>query len=222
VAARAKIHLTAPPREKTYADAHRFGRLVRDRGMTLPRLALGLALCAPALADADPRTHDGFYLRLAVGPGYTFGTLFSAGPDSASTGADVSTQLAIGWTPRPGLVVGAGTFPMVTPSPSYDHVDAGGQHVSATGPFVDYYPDPRTGFHVQGGVLLAAGYLDGGARSGHLGVGYGATAGVGYEWFVGDEWSLGAIARVTAYRLYQVDDSIRLAAPALLFAATWH
>lgn len=118
--------------------------------------------------------------------------------------------------------MGVGTFPGVTPSPSYDGVDAGGQHVSATGPFVDYYPDPRRGLHLQAGVLFAAGYLDGGERDAHVGVGYGGTVGAGYEVFISDEWSVGAIARVTAYQLYNVDDSVRLATPALLIAVTRH
>jgi hypothetical protein len=179
-----------------------------------------MLLCG--IASAEPRTHDGFYFRLGVGPGYTLATLSTSGPDSTSTGVDVSTQLAIGWTIRPGLVVGLGTFPMVTPSPAYDEIDAGGQHVSATGPFVDYYLDPKRGLHVQGGLLFALGYLDGGERAGNVGAGYGATLGAGYEVFVSDEWSVGAIARVTAYRLYGVDDSIKLIAPALLLAVTRH
>ena len=70
---------------------------------------------------------------------------------------------------------------MVVPSPNYDVMDAGGQHVSATGAFVDYYPNPRKGLHVQGGLLFALGY-----------------------------------------RLYGVDDSIRLVSPALLVSIARH
>lgn len=183
---------------------------------------IAMAIAGTATASAEARVHDGLYVRVGVGPGYALGSLASAAPDSDSKGVGVSTQLAIGTTLRTGLVVGVGTFPMVTPGPNYDGVDAGGQHVSATGPFVDYYFNPRGGLHVQGGVLLALGYLDGGDRPGNVGVGYAATAGVGYERFVSDEWSVGAIARITAYQLHGVDDSIRLVAPALLLAATYH
>jgi hypothetical protein len=157
------------------------------------RNSLILLMLACGMASAEPRTHDGLYFRLGVGPGYTLATLFSSGPESTSKGVDVSTQLAIGWTIRRGLVLGLGTFPMVTPSPSYDEIDAGGQHVSATGPFLDYYPDPQRGLHFQGGVLFALGYLDGGDRAGTVGAGYGAMLGAGYEVFVSDEWSVGAI-----------------------------
>jgi hypothetical protein len=173
-------------------------------------------------ASAEPRNHDGFYLRLGVGPGYALGTLASDAGSGDSTGINVSTQLAIGWTIRPGLVLGGGTFPMVVPSPSYDGMDAGGQHVSATGAFVDYYPSPRKGLHLQGGLLFALGYLDGGDRDSHVGAGYGGTLGIGYDIFVTDEWSIGGIARATAYRLYGVDDSIRLVSPALLVSLVRH
>jgi hypothetical protein len=173
-------------------------------------------------AGAEPRHHDGFYFRLGVGPGYALGTLSSDTGGGDSTGVNVSTQLAVGWTVRPGLVVGGGTFPMVVPSPSYDALDAGGQHVSATGPFVDYYLDPRKGLHFQGGLLFAAGYLDGGERDAHVGIGVGATLGVGYDVFLTDEWSIGGIARVTAYQLYGVDDSIRIVSPALLVSLVRH
>lgn len=173
-------------------------------------------------AAADPRTHDGFYARFAAGPGYAIGTLDAPSGESGSTGVGVGTQLAIGWTLRPGLVVGAGTFPAVTPAPSYDGIDAGGQHVSATGPFVDYYLSPTGGLHALAGLLFAAGYLDGGDREGHVGFGWGATAGIGYDQFISDEWSLGGIARVTVYQLYGVDDTLQLIAPAALLTITRH
>lgn len=186
----------------------------------MTRLTALVLLCVVHAAAAEPRRHDGFYFRIGLGPGYAIATLHSTMPDSDSHGIDISTELAVGTTIRPGLVIGGGTFPMVVPSPSYDGVDAGGQHVSATGPFVDYYLDPAKGLHVQGGLLFSAGYLDG--RGGHVGVGYGATLGAGYDMFVADEWSLGALVRVTAYHLYGVDDDMRLASPSLLLTATYH
>jgi len=182
---------------------------------------LAAVLAAAGTAAAEPRTHDGLYARVGVGPGYALAKLFSAA-DSNSDGADISTELALGWAVRPGLVIGGGTFPMVVPSPDYDAMDAGGQHVSATGPFVDYYLKPSGGLHAQGAVLFTAGYLDGSSqRDSHIGFGYGAMAGVGFDHYVSSTWSLGALFRVTAYRLYGVDDSIRLVSPSLLFTATY-
>jgi hypothetical protein len=75
------------------------------RALLAPAVLAALAL-SPRAAAAEPRTHDGFYLRLGVGPGYALGTLASDAGSGDSTGVNVSTQLAIGWTVRPGLVVG--------------------------------------------------------------------------------------------------------------------
>ena len=140
--------------------------------MVLIPAGFALAAMLSSRAAAEPRTHDGVMFRIGVGPGYAIGNLTNgAGVDYSSSGANISTQLSVGWTVRPGLVVGGGTFPMVAPSPTYhEGTDAGGQHVSATGPFVDYYFDPHGGLHVQGGLLLALGYLDGGDREAHVGV----------------------------------------------------
>ncbi len=190
----------------------------------IARVAIIAALlaCAPVTARSEPRTRDGVQIRLAIGPGYAIGTLDTAAADSESSGVGVATQLAIGWTVRPGLVLGVGTFPGVTLGPDYDGVDAGGQHVSATGPFADCYLSTTGGAHAFAGALFTAGYLDGGDRDGALGFGWGATAGVGYDRFVADEWSVGALARVTAYSLHGVDDSIGLLVPAVLVSVTRH
>ena len=189
---------------------------------TTAAVTLSAIVATAAPARAEPRTHDGLYLRVGVGGGGAFGAMTGA-VASDSAGAAIASELSIGTTLRPGLVFGGGTFPMVALAPSYDGASAGGQHVSGTGPFVDYYPDPRGGLHLRAGVLFAAGYLDGSAdRDGAVGLGIGATVGAGYDRFVADQWSVGAIARVTAYQLAGVDDAIRLVAPALLVALTYH
>ncbi len=186
-------------------------------------VALACAFVAvPGRAAAEARRHDGFYLRVGTGGGFAFGKLEGAA-DSPSRGPNIASELAAGWTVGPGLVVGGGTYPMVVLAPDYDGVDAGGQHVSGTGPFVDWYLDPTCGLHLQSALLFAAGYLDGSeARPAKIGVGYGMMLGAGYDMFLADEWSLGLLARVTAYRLHGVDDAIRLASPSLLVTATFH
>lgn len=173
-------------------------------------------------AGAEPRRHDGFYARFGIGPGYAIAELNAPGETSASGGVDVSTEIALGWTIRPRLVLGGGTFPMVVPAPSYDGVDAGGQHVSATGPFVTWYANESGGLHLQGGILFAAGYLDGGTREAHTGFGVGAMIGAGWDRFIADQWSVGGLVRITAYHLYGVDDDIGLLSPALLLTLTCH
>ncbi len=209
--------------EQSPERAHPFGGPGRRGGMR----PLLLILCLGGLAGtaaAEPRRHDGFYFRAGAGPAFPIATFTpDTGGDSDASGPGVGTELAVGTTIRPRLVIGGGTFPMVSPAPSYDDADPGGQHVSATGPFVAYWLDARGGLQVQGGLLFAAGYLDGSdTRPSQVGVGYGAMAGVGYDRFISDQWSVGALARLSAYRLYGVDDTIRIATPALLVTFTYH
>jgi hypothetical protein len=185
-------------------------------------LACLLLVLGAAPAAAEPRRHDGLYVRFGVGPGYALSTLASDA-DSDGRGASVNTELAAGWTVRPRLVIGGGTFPMVAPAPSWDGADPGGEHVSATGPFAAYWLDDGGGLQLQAGVLFAAGFLDGSdARDSQVGFGYAGTLGVGYDRFVADQWSVGGLARVTAYRLYGVEDSVRIVSPALLVTLTYH
>lgn len=194
------------------------------------------SLARPASADSVPRAHDGFYLRAGIGPGYALGTNSAGSADGAKADVralDISTELAAGGTVLPGLVVGGGTFSMIAPAPKYEvsgaSSTAGGHHVSGTGAFADYYFDPRQGLHAQLAVLFTAGYLEGkdGKESG-LGFGFGAMLGGGYELFVSDQISLGAVLRVTWYRLSveghdsHAKSTLSLFSPALLFAMTVH
>jgi hypothetical protein len=195
---------------------------LRRVSVLAPMLPLLVVLGRAAPAAAEPRLHDGFYLRLGGGAGFAASKLFTT-VDSNATGFESATELAAGYAVRPGLIVGGGLYPMIAIKPSYDGVSAGDQHVSGTGPFVDYYLHPSGGVHVQGGLLFAAGYLDGSpAHPARVGFGYGAMAGVGSDLFVSNEWSVGGLLRVTAYRLYGVDDSIRIAAFSLLATATFN
>ena len=175
-----------------------------------------------AVAHKGARTHDGFYLRIALGPGVLSGRLKL---DGAPSGDDIvgvagHVEVALGGTPIPGLVVGGGLFASLSDQPVYSYSDNGhdykfnGGAVTAevVGPFADFYPSPRGGWHLQ--AALGVAHLSAsqgepqtvctigvgcqslvvpGTSFGGLGVG--ALGGVGYEAFVADQWSVGGIAR---------------------------
>lgn len=204
-------------------------------------VALGfVSLLAPRRADAhglrEIYIHDGFYARLGVGPGYVLGTreADTGGAKADVSGLALSTELAFGGNIAPGLVLGGGSFSMVLPSPKYaldggPEVDVGTHHVSGVGPFVDYYFDPRKGAHAQAALLLSGIVVqEKDQYEGASGFGFGAMIGAGYEFWVGAEWSLGPLVRVTFYAdSLEGDDSgaksdLRMFVPSLLFAATYH
>jgi hypothetical protein len=196
-----------------------------------------------------PHVHDGLYLRLGLGIG-RLGAHFTT-DESADFGGSVDGsvanvsgvfEVAVGGTPAPGLVLGGGLWfdgtgrhathdLKVNGTPTqnlrFDGVDLG-----LVGPFVDYYINPRLGFHVQaalGVAIVTVGRGDDGPHSYDQTLGgLGFMLGTGYEWWVADQWSMGAIVRL----LYGTVESGRdeyeqwnykvLAIPEIAFVATYH
>jgi hypothetical protein len=164
------------------------------------------------VAAADPREHDGFQFRVGVGTGYV--------TDDVS-GVPVSTEISVGTTVAPHLVIGGGTFSMIIPSPSYSGVSSGANHISGTGPFAEYAIDR---LRVQAAVLFSAGYLQNipPTKDSPAAFGFAAEAGVGYPIPISDRWSIGPIARVVYYQLYADGQTLHLIVPSALVALTYH
>ena len=218
---------------------------------------LGLPLLVgltPQSAAADqPKQHDGFYLRLAGGFTSMVDPAQVDAPnvevDGTVTGNGVALDVALGGTPAAGLVIGGGIFAAHLPSPKADDMDASvaglfdfngdvefdSFNFALLAPFVDYYPSPRSGLHVTGAIGL--GWIGGGDGTlqnssyvpfqDHAGVGPGFLAGVGYDWWLADQWSLGVAARVTYAAPAGDDDDDtewqhHLWLPAVLATLTWH
>ena len=202
------------------------------------------------------RFHDGFYLRLGLGVGALMSSTVkpSGATDSYDiTGVSEQIDISLGGTPVPGFVIGGGIFGSFTPAPSYSQsvngetasVDGGSLMAEVVGPFIDVYPNPSQGFHLMAAVgpaIISAAKGDpkyvcvsngcgtvempGTAYSG---TGFGLVAGVGYEAFVGDQWSIGGIARLmyTSATMSPDDSSyvkadVSAIVPGLLFGATFH
>ena len=209
-------------------------------------------LCSTARAAG--RTHDGFYLRLGAGFGYASDRVEGNVPDPLAPlggdikgtvrGGSIATEIAFGGTVARGLVLGGGIWSVYITSPVAHDVMFPGVDINqdiefetstfhVLAPFIDYYFDPHGGFHLQAalglGVLTAgnARLISNNAQVSrdHTAVGLGGMFGLGYEWWVGDSWGLGFVARVTGGFLSGTDDNDiewthRLLAPAALFTAT--
>lgn len=146
--------------------------------------------------------HDGFYFRLGLGPGYLAGTI-KDNPEATVGAVGLGLDLALGGTPLPGLVVGGGIYGNSVSSPTLTRGDTSAQLASATasmlGAFADWYPDPTAGLHVMGAIGFGGAIYQANAGGTDIkGSGFAAMLGGGYEWWIGKQWSLGAIARVMA------------------------
>jgi hypothetical protein len=188
--------------------------------------------------------HNGFYLRLGVGAGYllaaatdeTEGSGSHHHADGGQQGFTVPFELAIGGSPTPGFVLGGGWWQLNVPAGEYtvgrgdmtQKETAGYGGLTMLGPFMDLYPAPRAGFHLQAAPTLALLYPGSSGATGQLfGAGYGLMAGLGYEGWVSDNWGLGVLARVQFFSatLTNADSdkySVLALAPSLLMTTTFN
>lgn len=190
--------------------------------------ALAAAVGFAPSAKADPRTHDGFYLQLNAGLGYMSTSADVLGTEVTYSGMTLPSSLLIGGTVGP-VVIGGGFFGDYAPSPS---VEVGGtsadlEDVTLTligiGMFADIYPDPHGGLHFQpffGWGGLEASYQ--GNSGGSDPTGMVLALGAGYDFWVGDEWSIGPMFRFAYAPLSLEDVDYNTIAPSLLCTFTYH
>jgi hypothetical protein len=203
---------------------------------------------APPADASRPSTskkhfHDGFYLRMGIGVGY----LSAAGTEqdqSSSTygshGVTIPVEFSLGGTPAPGVVIGGGSWAVHVPAATNvtgrgdatTEADADYGAISMLGPFIDIFPSPTGGFHIQAApclTLVSVGNSDN-VPSDVSGAGFGFMGGLGYEGWVSDQWGLGILGRVQIMSLEvappNADDEDAVdyvgIAPSLLMTATFH
>ncbi len=206
------------------------------------------------LVDRSRRRHDGFYFRFALGLGMghehvtsdrplpsTSAFSFFPTPLDASGGAfAAATEMAVGFTPFPGVVLGVGSFTATLPAlsakskdPSTGNYDFLVSQLSVIGPLVDWYFFPKYGFHAEaspGVATYVAGAgeprTEGPLAQAHTAIGFGFALGVGYDWWIGDQWSLGLLGRFMYGATSGSDGTVGFAhrtySPAVLVTLTYH
>jgi hypothetical protein len=159
------------------------------------------------LPDPTARRHDGFYLRIGLGIGYA---------DVRSSAEDVdfevkysgygpSWEFLLGGTPGGGVVVGGGFLsqdisdPKIEAELAFEGIETESDDalgIGILGPFIDWFPDESGGAHV--GAMFGVGVI--GLREGpddddDPSSGWGASLWSGYDFWVANQWSMGALAR---------------------------
>ncbi len=125
------------------------------------------------------------------------------------SGAGPAYELLIGGTPGGGVVVGGGFVGQDISDPK---IELDGEEVDdddtfdndnslgmvLVGPFVDWFPDPHGGAHVGAMVGIAAiGLSNGGDEDDNQSsTGWGGSLWGGYDFWVANQWSLGAEGRL--------------------------
>ncbi len=141
-------------------------------------------------------------------------------------GGGLSMEVAVGGTPAPGVVVGGGLYSSTVTKLNVTEVRQYGDRVENTsgdfdvstftllGPMVDVFLDPNGGFHLQAAFGLGVVGLGEGDTSSHTTdqygypvderremtdttySGLGVMLGAGYEFWVGEQWGVGGLARL--------------------------
>ena len=185
----------------------------------------------PALLPAssgrrpDKRVHDGWFLQLSLGAvsWHESWRPSAGGADATYGGWGTSLETSVGKSVRPGLIAGGRWqfAAVVDPNQSYLGVTtAAGEtarFLDVLGVFVDYYPNPRRGFHVGCTIgLLAATNIDAEYHAHETSWGPAISAHVGYEVFFSSRWSVGALAELLAYRYSTIEAGVSSASDGLL------
>ncbi len=168
--------------------------------------------------DTGRHLHDGFYLRLAGGVGYAFDALEgnqpelslsqAAGARGHAKGLAVATEVAAGLSLWRGLVLALGCETALLPAPRAAGAAGSANYrfepsqLAVFQPFFDWYIWDHLGLHVEAGGGLAVLVQGQGTTSSggkpvqpHTAVGPGLAVGAGYEWWIADQWSVGALGR---------------------------
>lgn len=192
--------------------------------------ALFAALGFTMEAKAEARTHDGFYLHFDAGLGYLSSSAEALGQEITYSGVTFPASLLLGGTVGP-VAFGGGFFTDYAPSPSasfngtsvdLDNVDVD-LYLIGLGLFADVYPDPKKGLHflpfVGWGGLEASveGNVGGSDPTGLI-----LSMGVGYDFWISNQWSAGVMGRFAYAPLSLNDVSYTTIAPALLGTITYH
>lgn len=193
------------------------------RRATLRSVLVVALLSTASNGRANPfgyHEHDGFYLRFSGGlasldvrretqSGGASGSVAFAGDGSRLVGPSLFTELSVGGTPARHFVIAATLLGNGLPATelkvaSGSRIDLGTPLVFAMlGPSVDFFPQVGGGFHAGGGIGIAtstAGVKDP-IFSTIGGLGFGGTLALGYDFWTGDDWSIGFAARGIVARI---------------------
>lgn len=196
----------------------------------------------PPLTSPTARRHDGFYLRMGIGFGYgqakSEANVAGIGNIEATfKGSGPAYELLIGGTVGKAIVIGGGfvgqdiSSPQVRMSPDVlglnGNVSANGAlGIGVLGPFIDWFPDVNGGAHF--GAMLGIGVIGLRDENDDPDTGPGASIWGGYDFWIADQWSLGAEARAavaSAHRHFSdINQDFRDSASTfeLLFSALYH
>src|SRR5690606_20953998 len=164
-----------------------------------PTSKMNLRVAEPGLPlQRTDYVHEGFYTRVAVGPGYQYTNINNKLNDSSASSSSFSlaADLKIGGSPSPGIALGGGVLTNLALGTTFDDVSGGAVFNFLAGPFFDAFPNAKEGFHMGTLLGMSGISLSSDVSPSSFAVGGGGAAWLGYDMWVAPEWSTGFELRV--------------------------
>ena len=194
----------------------------------IPALFLvGGMLTSVATAEAQAYTHDGFFLRLAGGFGYS--DLSENDTDQSVHGGSFGMNVAIGGMVIPNLAIHGTLSGMSMFDPSVSNgitsvdLDDTTVGIGGLGAGVTYYFMPIN-LYISGSLLLAQAHVDVNGIERDSDVGLMLNTVVGKEWWIHQEWGIGVAGMLDLGTVPHdnSDDSSTVVGFHVLFTATYN
>lgn len=203
------------------------------RRVAILLVVIGYVSFTGALAPAnagEPKTHDGFFLRLSTGVGAANSSIEAAGDKIDLHGVAADLNIAIGGVVSRDLAVHGTLWGWSMSDPEADVILGGlpgsGEingtvTMSGVGAGLTYYVMPAN-LYLSGSLGFGRLNLDAGAVEGDTDNGVVMDLTIGKEWWVGDAWGLGVSGGFTFHSFPDppVDENWSGTSFAVRFSAT--
>lgn len=170
--------------------------------------------------------HDDFYFRIGMNLGYAFDSIELGNFETTSKGLGAHLEYDVGVTGQYlTLGLGISSVSVFSASTAENGIEITQKHSASytvIGLLLDVYPDPTKGFHAMG--TFGIGMANVNPRNGEdTNTGFGLVAGAGYDFWIGEQWSMGPAARIM-YVGGASDDfgKHRAVIPMLTLSVLWH
>lgn len=168
-------------------------------------ITLSLSSAAPTQARADSHAHEGFFARAATGVGYHRSAFDLEGEDLVLQGLAFPTSIAVGYSVLPRWVLQVELFDStgfkLKASPERLELGDERNDAGSTGVGIGVTHYFGTGnYYWTASLGLALGNYIKGDDTTFTKLGVGAAAGAGKEWWVSDQWGLGASLQLLVNR----------------------
>ncbi|WP_224369540.1 outer membrane beta-barrel protein [Hyalangium versicolor] len=181
---------------------------------------LAAVIFTASTATASPETHDGIYLRLQTGLGYT-----SASNDAFTLkGGSGGLNVELGFALFRNFIIAGKLFGTTTPSPdlkiggvTFENDDEDlRSNFGAAGVGLTYYIMPANVYLSGALTVTKLGLVRNDENLGETKTGQGLHFGIGKEWWLADEWGLGLGAELALARVPDESDTTWKAVSALV------